>query len=223
MTTVIVEWAERMVEQGPRDLITARGEDAERYLQSQLAQDVSGMKPGERRWSLLLEPDGKVVALLHLVRLDDGFVIDIDPGAGEAVLSRLRRFLLRVDASFDLQQSDDAPDDQDESDRVRHGWPRHGSEVIPGTTLPAELGVVDFAVSFTKGCYPGQELVERMDSRGASAPFRLVVLEGDLAVGSAIALDGVEVGTVTSSAGGWSIARVKRGADLGRPAPSVPQ
>ena len=35
-------------------------------------------------------------------------------------------------------------------------------EIVPGETIPAETGITDVAVSFTKGCYPGQELVERM-------------------------------------------------------------
>lgn len=53
--------------------------------------------------------------------------------------------------------------------RIEAGWPAMGSE-ITDVTIPAETGIVPFAVSFTKGCYPGQELVERMDSRGSQAP-----------------------------------------------------
>ena len=48
-----------------------------------------------------------------------------------------------------------------------------GAEIVPGETIPAVTGVTGVAVSFTKGCYPGQELVERMDSRGAEAPASL--------------------------------------------------
>ena len=40
-------------------------------------------------------------------------------------------------------------------------------------TIPAEAGVVDRSVSFTKGCYTGQELVARIDSRGGNVPRRL--------------------------------------------------
>ena len=54
--------------------------------------------------------------------------------------------------------------------RVDAVWPAMGSEIVPGETIPAETGVTALAVSFTKGCYPGQELVERMDSRGAKPP-----------------------------------------------------
>jgi folate-binding protein YgfZ len=54
--------------------------------------------------------------------------------------------------------------------RIDAAWPVMGAEIVPGETIPAETGVTADAVSFTKGCYPGQELVERMDSRAAVAP-----------------------------------------------------
>lgn len=54
--------------------------------------------------------------------------------------------------------------------RVDAAWPAMGAEIVPGETIPAETGITDAAVSFTKGCYPGQELVERMDSRAVTAP-----------------------------------------------------
>lgn len=53
--------------------------------------------------------------------------------------------------------------------RVDQGWPRMLVD-IPQGMVPAGAGIVASAVSFTKGCYPGQELVERMDSRGANSP-----------------------------------------------------
>jgi len=86
--------------------------------------------------------------------------------------------------------------------RIDAVWPQMGAEIIPGETIPAETGVIDVAVSFTKGCYPGQELVERMDSRGATAP-RLLQRVRDADV----------VGTITSQQGEFALAYVKR-ADL---------
>ncbi len=49
--------------------------------------------------------------------------------------------------------------------RVLHGVPRHGHE-LTGSTIPSETGLLPIAVAFGKGCYTGQELVERIDSRG---------------------------------------------------------
>jgi hypothetical protein len=111
---------------------------------------------------------------------------------------------------------DDVPEgslDDLERARVLAGWPRAGAE-ITATTIPAELGLESVAISFTKGCYPGQELVERMDSRGASAPRslrRLTVAEGSRP-GDPVVVDGVEVGVLTSVAGDAALALVKRSA-----------
>lgn len=99
--------------------------------------------------------------------------------------------------------------------RIAAGWPAMGAEILPGQTIPAETGVVAEAVSFTKGCYPGQELVERMDSRGSSAPFHLVVMDradGDVA-GGEIVHDGAAVGTITSVGSRQVLARIRRGVE----------
>ncbi len=97
--------------------------------------------------------------------------------------------------------------------RIAASWPALGSEMVPGETIPGETGVVGAAVNFTKGCYPGQELVERMDSRGATPPKslqRVTVAEGT-AVGDAYTVDGATVGVVTSVCGTDALAMVKRG------------
>ena len=87
--------------------------------------------------------------------------------------------------------------------RIAHAIPAMGSELTE-ETIPGEAGawVIDASVSFTKGCYTGQELVARIDSRGNNVPhpIRLLVLEGDAAVGDDIMLDGASVGTITSVA-----------------------
>ncbi len=64
--------------------------------------------------------------------------------------------------------------DPSEIDAIRAdaGWPRMGIDIEVGD-IPAATGVIPIAVSFSKGCYPGQELVERMDSRGTVAPIVL--------------------------------------------------
>jgi hypothetical protein len=84
-------------------------------------------------------------------------------------------------------------------------WPAMGSDIEEGD-VPATTGVLRAAVSFTKGCYPGQELVERMDSRNSSAPVVLrVVRAGE-------STDGC---TVTSRGDAWLLVRAPRGSDVG--------
>ena len=198
---------------GPRDLIEVTGADAVGYLHSQLSQDIGSLAVGERMLSLVLEPDGRVCAPIGVSRIEDErLILDVDPGYGEAVTARLLRFRLRTDAEFTMTAAERSRDAREEESRIIDGWPALGSEIIPGETLAAETGLTTVAVSFTKGCYPGQELVERMDSRGAIPPRRIVrvVVESGTEVGSPVVRDGAEVGQVTSVAGVNALARVGR-------------
>jgi folate-binding protein YgfZ len=52
-----------------------------------------------------------------------------------------------------------------ETARIKAGIPRFGADITP-ENFPAEAGVLERAVSFEKGCYPGQETVARMHYRG---------------------------------------------------------
>ncbi len=198
---------------GPRDRIEVTGADAVGYLHSQLSQDIGSLAVGERMLSLVLEPDGRVCAPIGVSRIEDErLILDVDPGYGEAVTARLLRFRLRTDAEFTMTAAERSRDAREEESRIIDGWPALGSEIIPGETLAAETGLTTVAVSFTKGCYPGQELGERMDSRGAIPPRRIVrvVVESGTEVGSPVIRDGAEVGQVTSVAGVNALARVGR-------------
>jgi len=64
-----------------------------------------------------------------------------------------------------------------EACRIASGIPAMGSE-LTDKTIAAETGLVERAVSFTKGCYTGQELVARLDARGNNVPRRLVGVIG---------------------------------------------
>lgn len=99
--------------------------------------------------------------------------------------------------------------------RIAHGVPAMGAEITVDT-IPAELGqwVIDASVSFTKGCFTGQELVARIDSRGGKVPRRIRgVVIGDGSVvptGAALAMGEKDAGTITSSAAGVALASVPR-------------
>lgn len=70
------------------------------------------------------------------------------------------------------------PDQLIESIRVDRGIPVWGKELLP-STLPHEAGITERAVSFTKGCYIGQEVVSRIQSIGS--PSRRLCLISPLA------------------------------------------
>ncbi|MGH9303560.1 MAG: YgfZ/GcvT domain-containing protein [Acidimicrobiales bacterium] len=91
-----------------------------------------------------------------------------------------------------------------EAARIEAGLPRLGRELGESTIAQeAGEGFVARSVSFTKGCYTGQELIARIDARGSNTPRRLrgVVLgEGSARVGDALVLEGSVVGEITSAA-----------------------
>jgi folate-binding protein YgfZ len=96
------------------------------------------------------------------------------------------------------------PIGQDELERLRilARTPRLGRE-LDDRVMPAEAGLEERAISFTKGCYPGQEPVARLHYRGhPNRGLRVLAIEGrDLPPYDAeLTLDGKVVGRVTSAA-----------------------
>jgi folate-binding protein YgfZ len=190
----------------PRDVVSVTGPDAATYLQGQLSQDVAALAIGEAKATFVLAPQGKVDGWGRVLRTaEDAFSIDVDPGAGAIWDARLRRFLLRTKAEIAVT-TDVVVDDVagTEADRIRAGVPRWGAE-IDDDTIPATLGqwIIDASVSFTKGCYTGQELVARIDSRGGNVPRVLagVTVDGAIpAVGDPVVVAGEVIGPLTSVA-----------------------
>jgi folate-binding protein YgfZ len=236
-----------------RDVVRVAGPDAIAYLQGQLSQDVDALAVGSSARSFVLQPTGKVDALVRVSRIAaDEVVLDVDGGHGDELAARVRRFLLRTKADVDaldwravairgpgaeavpadvgdealvapagwpgvdgvdlLGRAVEPPPGVAEADasayeslRIRSGVPRMGAE-LTGATIPAEAGgwVVDASVSFTKGCFTGQELVARINSRGGHVPRHLRGLVADAGelppVGAPVVVDGAEVGKVTSAA-----------------------
>ena len=126
------------------------------------------------------------------------------------------------DASGTLAQSSPPSgtlaSDAIEEARIRAAVPRMGVD-IDADTIPGEGGrpFLDLSVSFSKGCYTGQELVARIDSRGGNVPRPLRVLEADeaLAIDASVEFNGQEVGTVTSAVATVGLARLLRKVEIG--------
>ena len=196
-----------------RDVVVVEGPDAESYLQGQLSQDVAGMAVGDSALSFVLQPQGKVDALVRVQRDGaDRFVLDVDAGWGSAVVDRLNRFRLRVKCEVALRGTEEMAPPWGEGDRLDAVWPAMGKE-LDERTIPAETGLVDRAVSFTKGCYTGQELVARIDSRGGHVPRHLRRLElgaEGVPEGAVVEVDGKERGRLTSVAGTVALGYVHR-------------
>jgi folate-binding protein YgfZ len=100
--------------------------------------------------------------------------------------------------------------------RIEAGMPRQGFDTDE-RTIPQEAGLELVAVSFTKGCFVGQELVCRIDSRGRVNRHlrRLRAAAGNLERGAPVAYEGKEIGEITSAAGGVALAMLRREVEPG--------
>ena len=123
-----------------------------------------------------------------------------------------------LDVGLDALSGIEIDDAAFEQARIRAAVPRLGLD-IGENTIPAEGGanLIEGSVSFTKGCYTGQELVARIDSRGGNVPRPLRVLIGEqaLEIGGVVTFDGREAGVVTSAAGNVGLATVMRRVEPG--------
>src|SRR5690606_29773695 len=138
-----------------------------------------------------LQLDGRTV---YLHRTDpvagDGYFVMGNTEDGEAVWVQL------VEAGITP-----ASEEAFEYLRIAGGLPRFGREITPDY-IPLETGLWG-DVSFNKGCYTGQEVIARMESRGRLAR-KLVRLRaaGPVEPGTPIELEGRAAGTITSAAAG---------------------
>ena len=198
-----------------RDRVTVTGPDTWTFLQSLLSQDVDGMAEGETRRTLLLTPQGKVDVLADVTRSGDDAVLTTDPGYGRHLADALIRFKIRTKVEIAVEDAAAADDDAtmaDEAARIAAGIPRLGAD-LDDSVIPQEAFLDEDAVSFTKGCFVGQELVCRIDARGHVNRFlRHLVPELDvrLPVGADVIVGGKTVGAVTSSAPGIALGYVRR-------------
>ena len=213
----------------PRAYVRVQGPDAEDFLQRMLSNDVTA----EVCDALLLTPKARVIAPLRVWRRGaDDFLLLTEPELGETVRGALlsARFAAKCEVELEEHSSaivfggaDGVPNsdygaaavevlDQpleptmDEVElevmRITAGTPRFGRE-IDDRVLPAEAGLVERAVSFDKGCFPGQEPIARLRYRGhANRGLRVLTWEGsELPERDApVVYEGKEVGRVTSAA-----------------------
>jgi tRNA-modifying protein YgfZ len=211
----------------PRAFVRVAGPDAEDYLQRMVSNDVAVLAAGEMCDALLLTPKARIIAPLRVLRrADDDFLLFTEPGLGEVVRSQLlrARFAAKVAIELEEHQSwlvlggsevlDERPPGNEVSEgdferwRIQAGVPRWGAE-LDERILPAEAGLEETHISFSKGCYPGQEPIARQHHRG-KVNRRLRVLDVDRAQpGEELTFEGKTVGRITSAVPGAALAYVR--------------
>ena len=193
----------------PREYLRVSGPDAEDFLQRMLSNDVSADCE-----ALLLTPKGRIIAPMSVSRRGgDDFVLATEPGLGETLRAALVRARLASKVEIEPEAFPDTakspPDEEAERARIEAGVPAWGKE-IDESILPAEAGLDATHISFTKGCYPGQEPVARLRYRGhANRTLRRLEV-GSAQPGDEIAYEGKTVGRITSAVPGIALGYVRR-------------
>ena len=221
----------------PRNYVAVRGPDAADFLERMLSNAIADA-PCEAL--LLTPKGRVIAPLVVVRRAEDDFLLLTEPGLGEAVQATLirARFAAKCDIEPESHTSvvvfgegdgipnrdfgvpatelldADAPSepaDEQELERLRilARRPRWGRE-IDDRVLPAEAGLTESHVSFTKGCYPGQEPIARLHHRGkANRELRVLEVEGTPEPETEVLHGEKTVGRITSSVPGLSLAYVR--------------
>jgi folate-binding protein YgfZ len=142
--------------------------------------------------------DERIVSLIGDEELDA-----VPPAEEHAWVEGPRGIYVRTYAGVDVIGPDppeaDATEEEAERVRIEHGVPRFGLD-MDGDTIPQEAGINDRAVSFTKGCYVGQETVARLFYKGKpNRHLRGLRLAAPAERGQPILLGDREVGRVGSA------------------------
>jgi folate-binding protein YgfZ len=186
--------------------INVSGPDAVEFLQGQLTQDVGKLADEGRLLAAWCNPKGRVIVVIRLVGLDNTIGMLVPSSMTETLVARLTMYRLRSKVDFDIGDVPAGTLDDDEIDRaalVRAGRAfidESNSEAYTPHMLNLDkLG----AISFTKGCYTGQEVVARTEHLGKSRR-RMMRYEADadgIGVGDKLADGDHNVGEVVNVAG----------------------
>ncbi len=220
-----------------RAYVRVKGPDAVDYLNRMLSNDVPGEGSVD---ALLLTAKARVIApVLVWRRADDDVLLLTEPELGDVLRTQLTRMRFATKCEIEPEEhtstivfgeADGIPnrdygvpaielldagleavgEEELEPLRIEAVTPRYGRE-IDDRVLPAEAGLDDRAVSFEKGCYPGQEPIARQRYRGkVNRRLRVLEIDGPVAAAETPVVYGEkEVGRVTSAVPGLALAYVR--------------
>jgi tRNA-modifying protein YgfZ len=221
----------------PRDYVAVRGPDAADFLERMLSNEVASA-PCEAL--LLTPKGRVIAPLVVVRRGEDDFLLLTEPGLGEAVRATLIRARFAAKCEIEPEShtsvvvfgdadgipnreygvpavevldaeppSEPAAEEELERLRILARRPHWGRE-IDDRVLPAEAGLTETHVSFTKGCYPGQEPIARLHHRGkANRELRVLEVEGAPQPETEVFHGEKAVGRITSSVPGLALAYVR--------------
>ena len=208
-----------------RALLKLSGGDTQTFLQGQLSNDIDGLEEGEVQLNAYCQHQGKIIALLWVMKRDDDFYLSFPSDLAEIITKRLTMFKMMsaveitdvsneliqlgvIDEGFDnafklndqqsvaLVENVDGVELDNESEWALACIANSVAEVELKTSekfVPQllNLDIDEVGVNFTKGCYPGQEVVARLHYLGKSKRrMRQFDCEGEVNVGDELLVAG---------------------------------
>lgn len=143
--------------------ILAIGQEAAKFLQGQLSCDITQVTDTQPSLGAYCNIKGKVQAILRLQQLTDGYSLVLPADLSAQVRAELQKYAIFSKVKISVENAALIVDDlQEISQQI--------PEVYAATYelfFPHDLNLPQLnAISFTKGCYRGQEIIARMHYRG---------------------------------------------------------
>ena len=222
-----------VVRRSDRGVLAVSGPDRESWLQGLITNDVRSIAEGESRYSAYLTPQGRMITDLNVESIGGRLLLDVPATLAAELRERLDGLIFAEDVQVTDESerlivwtvvrrhsvsdliSDSRPErlrglqeldlDTFETIRIERGIPKFLVD-MDRDTIPLEAGIEDRAISFTKGCYVGQEIIVRVTQRGGGRVAKKLVRWRAAAAGAAVPPHGAriasrdrEIGRVTSA------------------------
>ena len=183
-----------------RTFIALRGDDRVSFLQGILTTDVTKLNDDKIQFAALLSPQGKILHDMFLIAVDNAILIDTQAIYKDTLLKRLSMYKLRAKVTMEEPSPDEIatlmpgaladprhpalPPYSPTTPRhtpIDLGIPELGRDFEPDQVIAADAGYdLLNALSFSKGCYVGQEVTARMHYKNI-ARRGFYILTSDLA------------------------------------------
>jgi folate-binding protein YgfZ len=179
--------------------IKVTGPDAFEFLQGQLTNDLRRLDKETGILAAWCNPKGRAIWFGAIRRIEDGFSLSVPDEIAESIVKRLTMFRFRAKADFQLVDEGQAVDP---GFLIEIGHPFIGAaQSEQFTPHMLNLDLLD-AISFDKGCYPGQEIVARTHYKGATKRRTMrFTAKQPASIADKVALEGRDIGEVLNVAG----------------------
>lgn len=179
-------------------IIRVTGDDAFEFLQAQLTNDLKRLESEAEILAAWCNPKGRVIWFGTVSKVESGYALSAAPDMAEDIVQGLTKFRFRSKVEFAIEEGGSI----DPASLVSNGFVYIGKDQS-GKFTPhmLNLDLID-AVSFDKGCYPGQEIVARTHYRGATKRRCLRFESAEpVSVGDKVSDGSRDVGEVVNAVG----------------------